>query len=94
MADEATNQDLFTDRRKLSDVHVLSSTAATVLAAAVIGSFSGILWLIIQLPSRLQQLENGIERIATNQERLESRLEWIEGQVRQHETRIIRLEPR
>lgn len=72
----------------------MEATAATVLAAAIIGSATGVTWLVVQLPSRLQQIESSIERLLGGQERLGERFEALDTKVREHEVRIIKLEQR
>jgi hypothetical protein len=47
----------------MSRVQVLEATAAAVLASAIASTTGGVAWLVVQLPSRLQQMESSIERI-------------------------------
>jgi len=71
---------------------VLEATAASVLAAAIIGTSAGVSWLVVQLPSRLQQLEGSVTRILQNQDVFQSRFSQLEKQVIEHDRRIIKLE--
>jgi hypothetical protein len=82
------------ERRKLSRVQVLEATAAAVLASAIASTTGGVAWLVVQLPSRLQQMESSIERILGNQERFENKFSGLEEKVQDHDRRIIRLELR
>jgi hypothetical protein len=82
------------ERRKFSRIQVMEATAASVLSAAVIGTAAGVGWLVIQLPTRLQQLEARIVQIVENQELFNSRFLELEKQVDEHDRRIIRLELR
>jgi hypothetical protein len=72
----------------------MEATAASVLSAAVIGTAAGVGWLVIQLPTRLQQLEARIVQIVENQELFNSKFIDLEKQVQEHDRRIIRLELR
>lgn len=80
------------DGSRFSRVQVLEATAAVVLAAAIISTTGGVGWLIIQLPSRLKQLEDSITRILANQDAFSDKFANIEEQVRDHDRRIIKLE--
>jgi hypothetical protein len=82
------------ERRKFSRIQVMEATAASVLSAAVIGTAAGVGWLVIQLPTRLQQLEARIVQIVENQELFNSKFIDLEKQVQEHDRRIIRLELR
>jgi hypothetical protein len=82
------------ERRKLSRVQVAEATAAAVLASAIASTTGGVAWLVVQLPSRLQQLESSLERILGNQERFETKFSGLEERVQDHDRRIIRLELR
>jgi septal ring factor EnvC (AmiA/AmiB activator) len=82
------------ERRKLSRVQVLEATAAAVLASAIASTTGGVAWLVVQLPSRLQQMESSIERILNNQEKFENKFSGLEEKVQDHDRRIIRLELR
>lgn len=82
------------DSRRFSRIQVLEATAAVVLAAAIISTTGGVGWLIIQLPSRLKQLEDSITRILANQDTFSDKFANIEEQVRDHDRRIIKLELR
>lgn len=82
------------ERRKFSRIQVMEATAASVLTASVIGTAAGVGWLVVQLPNRLQQLENRMSRIVENQELFGSKFVELEKQVDEHDRRIIRLELR
>lgn len=71
---------------------MMEATAAAVLAAAIIGTAGGVSWLVIQLPNRLQQLENRMDQIVENQELFSAKFVDLEKQVQEHDRRIIRLE--
>jgi len=77
---------------RFSRVQVLEATAGTVLAAAVIGTASGMAWLLIQLPNRLQQLETQMTQILTNQNTFSLRFLELEKKVTDLDRRTIRLE--
>ncbi len=81
-----------TERRRFSRIQVIEATAATVLSAAIIGTATGMGWLVISLPNRLQQLEGQISRILGNQERFDQRFNGLEQRVSDHDRRIIKLE--
>ena len=70
----------------------MEATAAAVLAAAIIGTTGGVGWLVVQLPNRLQQLENRINQIVENQELFNQKFIQLEKTVQEHDRRIIRLE--
>lgn len=82
------------ERRKFSRVQVMEATAASVLAAAVIGTAAGVGWLIVQLPSRLQQLETNITRILENQDLFNAKFLELEKKVEELDRRLIRQELR
>jgi hypothetical protein len=70
----------------------MEATAAAVLAAAIIGTTGGVGWLVVQLPNRLQQLENRMNQIVENQEMFNQKFTNLEKTVSEHDRRIIRLE--
>jgi hypothetical protein len=82
------------ERRKFSRIQVMEATAASVLTASVIGTAAGVGWLVVQLPNRLQQLENRINQIVENQELFNQKFIQLEKTVQEHDRRIIRLELR
>jgi len=82
------------ERSRFSRVQVLEATAAAVLAAAILGTASGVGWLAIALPNRLANLETRINSVLYNQQRFESRFQNLETEVQDHDRRIIRLELR
>lgn len=93
MSPEETNYPQV-ERRKFSRVQVMEATAASVLAAAVIGTAAGVGWLIVQLPSRLQQLETNITRILENQDLFNAKVVELEKKVEDIDRRLIRQELR
>lgn len=82
------------ERRKFSRIQVLEGTAAAVLAAAIIGTAGGMGWLVIQLPSRLQQIEGQMNRLVQSQNIFSEKFIGLERQVQDHDRRLIRLEIR
>jgi hypothetical protein len=82
------------ERRKFSRVQVMEATAAAVLASAVIGTAAGVGWLIVQLPNRLQQLEQNITRILENQDLFNTKFLELEKKVEDIDRRLIRQELR
>ncbi len=82
------------ERRKFSRTQVLEGTAAAVLAAAIIGTAGGMGWLVVQLPSRLQQIEGQITRLVQSQNIFSEKFVDLEKQVQDHDRRLIRLEIR
>lgn len=79
-------------RRSFSIVQVAQGTSATVLAAAIVGTASGVGWLVMSLPNRLQQLETQITQILKNQDAFGDRFQKLEDTVDQHDRRLIKLE--
>ena len=82
------------ERRKFSRIQVMEGTAAAVLSAAIIGTAGGMGWLVIQLPSRLQQLEGQITRILQNQDVFSKDVLDFKDQVQELDRRVIKLELR
>lgn len=82
------------ERRKFSRVQVMEATAAAVLASAVIGTAAGVGWLLVQLPNRLQQLEQNITRILENQDLFNTKFLELEKKVEDIDRRLIRQELR
>jgi len=80
--------------RRFNRVQMLEATAASVLAAAIIGTAGGMGWLLITLPTRLNQLEGQVTRILINQDQFESLFNGLEKTVQEHDRRIIKLEIR
>ena len=70
----------------------MEAAAGAALAAAIIATASGMFWLIASLPNRLTGLERDIRQVLTNQSRLETRVDTVWSEVRNHDRRIIRLE--
>lgn len=80
------------ERRRFSRVQVLEATAATVFAAAILGTAAGVGWLVIALPNELSQLKLQIKQVVANQDSFGQRFVELEKQVVDHDRRIIRLE--
>jgi hypothetical protein len=72
----------------------MEGTAAAVLAAAIIGTAGGMGWLVIQLPSQLQQLKGEIARILQNQDVFSKDVLDLKDQVQELDRRVIKLELR
>jgi hypothetical protein len=77
---------------KWSTIQVLEAAAAILLASAVVATTGGVGWLVVQLPSRLEQIEAQIKQIIGNQTRVDQNLKILEDRVVDHDRRIIRLE--
>lgn len=82
------------DRRRPNLAHILEATAAAVLAAAVLGTASGMGWLVISLPTQLQAMKEQIGQIVKNQETFGRRFDGLEERVMDHDRRLIKLEVR
>ena len=82
----------FVERRRFSRVQVLEATAASLMAAAILGTAGGMGWLVLALPDRLRELEAQITQILKNQDAFSERFNEIEKTVNEHDRRIIRLE--
>lgn len=80
------------ERRRVNQAHIYEAVAAAVLAAAVLGTASGMGWLVIALPSKLQQLQEQIGQIVKNQEAFGRRFDQLQDRVFEHDRRIIKLE--
>jgi hypothetical protein len=78
--------------KKFSVVQVAQGTSSAVLAAAIVGTASGMGWLVMSLPSRLQQLESQITQILKNQDTYGEKFQKLEEKVDQHDRRLIKLE--
>lgn len=75
-----------------SFVHVAQTASAAVLASAIVGTAGGMGWLVINLPTRLQQLEIQMTQILKNQDAFGERFKKLEDTVEQHDRRLIKLE--
>jgi hypothetical protein len=75
-----------------SRVRVTESIVAALLVTLISGTSGGVLWLVVQLPNRLEQMELSIQRILDNQKQFETRFGSLEDTVSGHEKRIIKLE--
>lgn len=80
--------------RRFSKVQVLEATAAAVLAAAILGTATGMTWLVISLPNKLQKMEEQISRIIQNQANFGEQFNDLREQVNEHDRRLIKLELR
>ena len=76
------------ERRRVNQAHILETTAAAVLAAAVLGTASGMGWLVIALPARLQMMQEQIGQIVRNQETFGRRFDGLEERVMDHGIQI------
>ena len=72
----------------------MEQVTAAALVALLTSSTGGVLWLVVQLPNRLEQMEQSIGRILDNQKQFEGKFSTLEGKVQDHDKRIIRLELR
>jgi septal ring factor EnvC (AmiA/AmiB activator) len=73
-------------------VQVIEATAAAVLSAAILATSGGVVWLVIKLPDRLQEMEAQIAQILQNQGQFGERFREIEKEINNQDKRIIRLE--
>ncbi len=80
------------ERRKFSRVQVIEATAASLMAAAILSTAGGMGWLVVTLPTRLQQLESQITQILRNQDQFGVRVGELEKSVVDLDRRTIRLE--
>ena len=82
------------DKPKFNRARVVESVTAALLVSLITGTSGGVLWLVVQLPNSLQQMELSIQRILDNQKQFEGKFSTLEGKVQDHDKRIIRLELR
>lgn len=80
--------------RRFSKVQVLEATAAAVLAAAILGTATGMTWLVISLPNELQKMKEQINLIIQNQAAFGQQFNELREQVNEHDRRLIKLELR
>lgn len=80
--------------RRFSKVQVLEATAAAVLAAAILGTATGMTWLVILLPNELQKMKEQINLIIQNQAAFGQQFNELREQVNEHDRRLIKLELR
>jgi hypothetical protein len=80
------------DVRTISRVQITQDIVAAVMSAAIIGTATGVLWLVASLPNRLQQIEQQMNQMIKNQEVFGAKFTEIEKTVNEHDRRIIRLE--
>lgn len=78
--------------RRFSKVQVLEATAAAVLAAAILGTATGMTWLVISLPNELQKMKEQINLIIQNQATFGQQFNELREQVNEHDRRLIKLE--
>jgi hypothetical protein len=62
------------------------------LSAAILATSGGVVWLVIKLPDRLQEMEAQIAQILQNQGQFGERFREIEKEINNQDKRIIRLE--
>lgn len=82
------------DRPKFNRARVVESVTAALLVSLITATSGGVLWLVVQLPNSLQQMELSIQRILDNQKQFEGKFGTLEDKVNDHDKRIIRLELR
>lgn len=75
-------------------MQVLEATAAAVLAAAILGTATGMTWLVISLPNELQKMKEQINLIIQNQAAFGQQFNELREQVNEHDRRLIKLELR
>lgn len=84
------------ERRRFNQTHVLEATAAAVFATAILGTATGVGWLVTALPNKLDELQTQITALKNSQNTFQinfnQRFNGVEQQVRSHEARIIKLE--
>lgn len=79
-------------QKGFSLLQVAQGTSATVLAAAIVGTATGVGWLAVNVPSRLQQLENNITQILKNQDLFGQQFQELKKEVQDLDRRTIKLE--
>jgi hypothetical protein len=75
-----------------SRVRVTESIVAALLVTLISGTSGGVLWLVVQLPNRLEQMEQSIQRILTNQDQFRAEFKGLENKVEVLDQRVIKLE--
>lgn len=75
-----------------SRVRVTESIVAALLVTLISGTSGGVLWLVMQLPNRLEQMEQSIQRILTNQDQFRTDVKGLEDKVQGIDQRVIKLE--
>ena len=73
-------------------IEIMEQVTAAALVALLTSSTGGVLWLVVQLPNRLEQMEQSIGRILDNQKQFETKFGALEDTVHDHDKRIIKLE--
>ena len=79
---------------KFNRARVVESVTAALLVSLITGTSGGVLWLVVQLPNSLQQMELSIQRILDSQKQFEGKFNTLEDKVQDHDKRIIKLELR
>lgn len=79
---------------KFSRVQVIEAAGGAILAAAIMATASGVVWLVVSLPNRLQAMEGNMRQILGNQTRMENQIDMLGSEVRMQDRRIIKLELR
>jgi len=77
---------------RFSRTQVDEATAGAVLAAAITTTSGGVGWLVVQLPNRLTQMEQRIQRILDNQDQFRDEFNGLEEKVQVLDKRVIKLE--
>jgi hypothetical protein len=79
-------------RPKFSPVRITEDVVAAVLSALILATSTGVGWLVINLPNRLQQLEQQMTQILKNQDAFSERFLDVEKNVNDLYRRVIQLE--
>ena len=77
---------------RFSRVRVVEAVIASLVVSLALATSGGVMWLVVQLPKRLDQMELSIQRILDNQKQFEGKVGDLEEAVSGHEKRIIKLE--
>ena len=77
---------------RFSRIQVIEATAGAVFASAIASTAGGVGWLVVQLPNRLSQMEQSIQRILTNQDQFRTEFNGLQEKVQVLDRRVIKLE--
>lgn len=94
MEESTTSTEQQAKKPHFSRVQVLEATAAALLAASIIGTASGVGWLVVALPNQLRQMQDQINTIISNQNSFRENFSELQKQVYDHDRRLIKLELR
>jgi hypothetical protein len=78
----------------ISRVQVTEGIVAAVMSAAIIGSATGVFWLVTSLPNQLDDMKRQMVQILKNQDAFGERFIDLEKDVNDLDRRIIKLELR